>query len=159
MAFIGKGFTSKVTITRPANTTAYTANDVLGGAITFSAPGPSNGGDIIVTSVELEADITGVPAGMTTFALYLYSVTPPSALADNAAFDLPSGDRASFLGKLAVGTLVDEGSTLYVRTDNIFAQFKLGTSGALFGYLVTAAGFTPAANSEVYRLTLHSVAA
>lgn len=152
-----QGYTSPATITRPANTTAYTANDVLGGAITFSSAAPSAGADLIVTSVELEADITAIPAGMTTFNLYLYSVTPPSAIADNAAFDLPSGDRASFLGKIIIGAPVDEGSTLYVRADNVNAHLK-SASGSLFGYLVTVGGFTPAANSEVYKITLHGVA-
>lgn len=151
------GFTSPATITRPANTTAYTANDVLGGAITFAAAAPALGGDLMVTSVELEADIAAVPAGMTTFNLYLYNVTPPSAIADNAAFDLPAGDRASFLGKIVIGALVDEGATLYYRADNINAHIKT-TSSSVFGYLVTVGAFTPAGNSEVYKVTLHGVA-
>lgn len=153
-----EGFTSPVTITRPANTTAYTANDVLGGAITFTnaAPTSPQGNELIITSVELEADITAIPAGMTTFNLYLYNVTPPSAIADNAAFDIPSGDRASFIGKIVIGALVDEGSTLYIRADNINAHIKSANS-SLFGYLVTVGGFTPAANSEVYKLTLHGL--
>lgn len=153
-----QGYTSAATITRPANTTAYTANDVLGGAITFTAAGPSAGGDLIVTSVELEADIAAIPSGMTSFSLYLYNVTPPSAIADNAAFDIPSGDRASFLGKIALGTPVDEGSTLYIRTDQVNAHLKVASGGSLFGYVVTAGAFTPAGNSEVYKVTLHGVA-
>ena len=152
----GLGYTSPITITRPANADAYTANDVLGGALTFPLVGRS--GEVIqITSVELEADVAAVPAGMTSFALYLYSVTPPSALADNAAFDIPAGDRASFLGKVTAGTPVDEGSTLYVRTNGINAQMKLAST-SIFGYLVTAGGFTPAGNSEVYNVTLHTAA-
>lgn len=153
-----QGYTSAVTVTRPANTTAYTANDVVGAtaaAITFPSMGPS-GGDILVTSVELEIDIASIPSGMTSFRLYLYSVTPPSALADNAAWDFSSGDRASFLGYVDLGTPVDLGSTLYVRADIINAHFKLAATG-LFGYLVTNGGFTPASNSEVYKITLHAV--
>lgn len=151
-----QGYTSAVTVTRPANVTPYTANDDVGGAITFPTMGPS-GGNVIITSGELEIDVAAVPTGMTSFRLYLYSVTPPSALADNAAWDLPAGDRASFLGYVDLGTPVDLGSTLYVRTDGINAHFKLaGTS--LFGYLVTNGGFTPAGNSEVYVVTLHATA-
>jgi hypothetical protein len=89
--------------------------------------------------------------------LYLYSVTPPSAIADNGAWDLPSGDRASFLGSIAIPTMVDLGSTLYVEVNNIGKQVKLSGTH-LFGYLVTVAGFTPAANSEVYKLTVHATA-
>lgn len=150
------GYSAALTITRPANTTAYTAGDVVGGALTFPTMGPS-GGRVIITTAQLELDIAAIPTGMTSFTLYLYSVTPPSALADNAAWDLPSGDRAAFLGSIALGSPADLGSTLYVETSNINKQLKLaGTS--LFGYLVTAGGFTPAANSEQYVVTLHSVA-
>lgn len=149
------GYSAPLTITRPANQTPYTANDVVGGALTFPTMGPS-GGRIIITSVQLEIDVTAIPSGMTSFALYLYSVTPPSALADNAPFDIPSGDRAAFLGKISLGTPVDEGSTLYIEASNVNKQVKLaGTS--IFGYLVTAGGFTPAANSEVYVVTLNAV--
>lgn len=156
----GRGYTSPVTITRPANTTPYTAGDVLGAtaaAITFPLIGPANGGDLLITSIELEIDVTTIPAGMTTFALYFYSVTPPSALADNAAFDLAAGDRASFLGKVIIGAPVDEVSTLYYRTDNVNAHLKLA-SNSVFAYLVTVGAFTPAGNSEVYKITLHSIA-
>jgi hypothetical protein len=150
------GYSSPLTITRPANQTPYATRDVVGGALTFTTMGPS-AGRVRLISTQLELDIAAIPAGMTTFSLYLYNVTPPSALADNAAFDIPSGDRASFLGKISLGTVVDEGSTLYVETNNLNKQLKLaGTS--LFGYLVTDAGFTPAANSEVYVVTLHTVA-
>jgi hypothetical protein len=144
------------TITRPANTTPYTANDNVGGALTFTAVGPS-GGAVMITSAQLELDISAIPSGMTSFRLYLYNVTPPSAVADNGAFSLPSGDRASYLGYIDLGAPVNLGSTCYVEQTNINKQIKL--SGAnLFGYLVTNGGFTPAANSEVYVVTLHTQA-
>lgn len=152
---IGVAYSSPLTITRPANQTPYTAGDVVGGALTFPSMGPS-AGRIMLTSTQLELDIAAIPTGMTSFFLALYNVTPPSALADNAAWDLPSGDRASFLGIVQLGTPVDLGSTLYVEQNIINKQIKLaGTS--LFGYLVTQTGYTPAANSEVYVNTLHAV--
>ncbi len=151
----------QLSITRPANTTPYTAGDVLGAAaaaLTFPTMGPS-AARVMITGASLQIDITDIPVGMTSFRLYMYSVTPPSALADNAVWDLPSGDRAAFagMGYIDLGTPVDLGSTLYVQTDNINHPVKLaGTS--IFAYLVTNGGFTPAANSEVYRVTLHTVA-
>ena len=148
-------FNAATTITRPANTTTYSAGDVVGGAITFANMGTS-GGRIMLTSSQLELDIAAIPTGMTSFFVALYSVTPPSALADNAAWDLPSGDRASFLGIVQLGTPVDLGSTLYVEQNIINKQIKLAGTSA-FGYLVTATGYTPAANSEVYVCSLHSV--
>jgi hypothetical protein len=152
------GFTSVASFTRPANVTAYTALDVVGAtaaAITFANIGPS-AGNIMLTSAELQINTAAIPTGMTTFDLYLYSVTPPSALADNAAFDLPSGDRASFLGKITFPTIIDEGSTLYVRKEDLDCHIKLaGTS--VFGYLKTTGGFTPGAVSEGYVVTLHAI--
>lgn len=155
-----QGYKAAVTVTRPANATAYTANDVLGAtaaAITFPSVGPAAGGEVLITTVKLEIDVAAIPSGMTSFRLYLYSVTPPSALADNAAWDLPSGDRASFKGYVDIGTPVDLGSTLYVETLQVNKQITVPSGGSLFGYLVTNGGFTPAGNSEVYVVTLHSV--
>lgn len=152
---IGTAYSAPLTITRPANTTPYTALDVVGGALTFPSMGPS-AGRIMLTSTQLELDISAIPTGMTSFFLALYNVTPPSALADNAPWDLPSGDRSAFLGIVPLGTPTDLGSTLYVEQNIINKQIKLaGTS--LFGYLVTQTGYTPASNSEVYVNTLHAV--
>lgn len=151
-----RAYDVRVTITRPANQTAYTAKDVVGGALTFADMGPVGGGPVMLTSGELALHITAIPSGMTSFELALYSVTPPSAVADNGAWDYAAGDRASFLGKFIIGSPVDEGSTLYVEFNGLNKQIDL-TSSSLFAYLITTGGYTPAANSEVYTLTLHSV--
>jgi hypothetical protein len=148
-------YESSATITRPANVTAYTAGDVLGGAFQFANFGPL-GGRMRLVSASLRADIAAIPAGMTNFRLHLYNVTPPSAIADNAAFDLPAGDRAAYLGYIDLGNMVDLGATLLGQLDNISKQVKLAST-SLFGYLVTTGGFTPAANSEVYTPTLAGV--
>lgn len=152
---LGTAYSSALTITRPANTTPYTALDVVGGALTFPNMGP-DAGRIMLTSTQLKLDISAIPSGMTSFFLALYNVTPPSAFADNAAWDLPAGDRASFLGIVQLGTPVDLGATLYVEQNIINKQTKLAST-SLFGYLVTQTGYTPASNSEVYVTTLHSV--
>jgi hypothetical protein len=160
-ALASQGYTSSVTITRPNDTAAYAANDVIGAAtgstaaVEFTNVGPS-GGNIFITSAEFEVRAAALISGETSYRLHLYSVTPPSALGDNAAHDLPSGDRASYLGYISLGTPVDLGSTLYVGTDGINKHIKLaGTS--LFGYLVTIGAFTPAAET-VRKVTLHTVA-
>lgn len=150
-------YTAAVSNTRPADTTAYTAGDVVGptaAAWLFPSIGPS-GGRALITSASLEVDIAAVPSGMTSFRLYLYSVTPPSALADNAAWDLVSGDRASFLGYIDLGTPADLGSTLYCEVNGINKQVKIA-SADLFGYLVTNGAYTPN-SASVYKITLHSV--
>jgi hypothetical protein len=152
-----------VTKTRPANQTAYTANDVIGdsnGAIwTFQNCGAA-GQSIFITTIKLEIDIAAIPSGMTSFRLYLYRVSPASALADNAAFDLASGDRPGYIGYVDLGSPVDLGSTLFVQTDGVNKQLQMGAGDtSLYGYLVTNGGFTPAANSEVYVLSFNTVSA
>lgn len=141
-----RSFDSQTTFTRPANTTAYTAGDVVGAtlaAIEFRDIGDP-GISIVITDADLRIDVTSVPAGMTSFRLHLYNATPPSALADNAAWDLPSGDRAAYLGYIDLGTPVDVGSTLFVQTDGSGSkQIKMGATSSLWGYLVTNGGFTP----------------
>lgn len=152
-------YKSQVTITRPANTTAYTANDVLGAtaaAITINGIGPFDG-PVLLTSLELRPNISAIPAGMTSFRLYLYDATPPSALADNAAWDLPAGDRANFLGYVDLGSPADLGSTLFVQVDQVNKQIKLKGGYDLYAYLVTNGAFTPAGASEVYVLTVHGI--
>lgn len=153
------GISASVSQTRPANTTAYGAGDVLGPAAGSSAMdfnlGAISGSNIMITSASLERDVADLVSGETSYSLYLYSVTPPSALADNAVFDLPSGDRASFLGKISLGTPVDEGGTLYVEQNGINKQVKLAGTH-IFGYLVTAGAYTPV-SASVLKVTLNAV--
>lgn len=150
------GGSVQITITRPANTTAYSAGDVIGAAaaaLTF-ATGMASGQRVMIAGIDLEYDVAAIPAGMTTCRLHLYSVTPPSALADNAAWDLPSGDRASYLGYVDIPQILDMGSTLFIQSDNVNKAIQLSGSASVFAYLMTTVGFTPGAVSEVLKVRL-----
>ncbi len=155
----GFGYKSRVQITRPANVTAYTAGDVIGttgsGVLTFLL-GAANE-HVVITSVDLLHEVTAIPAGMTSFRLHLYSATPPSALADNAAWDLPSGDVSSYIGYIDFGVINDLGSNLFVQVDNVLKHVVCDASGQVYGYLVTNGGWTPGANSTVFDVTLRSI--
>lgn len=153
------GLTATQTITRPSDTTTYGVADVVGitGGGTAAIPfalGAVSGSSIMIRSVSFQRDAPALIASETTYFLYLYTVTPPSALADNVAFDIPSGDRASFVGKIALGTPVDEGSTLYIETNGVNKQVRLTGTG-LFGYLVTTGNYQPA-SAAVHRITMHA---
>lgn len=131
---------------------SHVAGDCNGAAGTFTSMGPSagrvmiNGASLVIASATVES---------TAWRLYLFSVTPPSAVADDGAFVLPAGDLASFLGYVDLGTAVDLGDNQYVEVNGINKQVKLaGTS--LFGYLVNLTTLTPAA--VAHTVTLHSVA-
>ncbi len=147
-----------IDITRPGNATPYNALDVLGAtaaALTFASFGEA-GKMYMITQARLRIDVAAIPSGMVGWRLHTYNVTPPSAPADNAAFDLAAGDRASYLGYLDMSAPIDAGATLVCQDLNIGKQVKLlGTS--LFGLLQTLGGFTPAGNSEVYHLDLTRV--
>ena len=145
------GFASSATFTPAA--AAYLANDVIEGAKAFALVGPTSGGAIIITNTRLRVDAAAVISGETSYTLQLYTVTPPSALADNAAWDLPSGDRASYVGAIALGTVVDVGSTLWVEQTGLTKQITVPSGGSLFGYLVTNGAFTAAATARVVTLT------
>lgn len=145
-------------IARPANVTAYTAGDVIGSVLQFSTI-TVNGGYIMIAGVDVRYDVATLPAGMGNLRLHLYTSTPPSAFADNAAWDLPGTDRAAYAGFIDVGTLTDLGSTLYASVENVNVLRKLDAgNSALFGYLQTTNGFTPAANSETLMVTVRGLA-
>ena len=144
------GFVSSATFTPTAD--PYSANDIIEGAKAFSLIGPSTGGAILITNTRLRVDHTAVISGETSYTIQLYTVTPPSALADNAAWDLPSGDRASYVGSIALGTVVDVGSTLYVEQTGLTKQITVPAGGSLFGYLVTNGAFTATAAARVVTL-------
>lgn len=157
---IGTGYRSVATVTRPANTTAYAANDVVGAAAAafeLASIGPS-GGHIMVTSVDILVHISSVPTGMSTFRLHLYDATPPSALADNAQFDIPSGDRNNYLGFISLDAPTDRGSSLHVQMVGVNQQYKLASgSSSLFAYLETVGGYTPN-SASVYQVRLRAIA-
>ena len=153
------GFQTSTTLTRPANVTAYSAFDVVGGALSFATMGLASG-HIILDSVRIIMNLTAVPAGMGGFYLILHNVTPPSAIADNApCTGMPAGDRASNIKlKLNLGTpvLMDGGGSVGLEVENLGLRLRLGATPTIFAYLVTATAWTPAANSETYTILLTS---
>lgn len=155
----GQGYRSEVVITRPANATAYTAGDIIGttsSAIHEFTQVGSAGGDVVVFGAELMIDLSAVPSGMSGFRLHLYSATPTAA-SDNAAYDLPSTDRALYGGYADFTTPEDLGSTLFSQVRFIYALMQLPSNGtSIFAQLQTVGGFTPT-SGEVYRLRLRTI--
>lgn len=165
----GKGYRSTVSITRPSNTTQYTAGDVIGiadggtpanagSAIhTLTSAGPS-GGFILLQSAALIFSDSSVISGMAGFRVHLYSSSPTAAL-DNAVFDLASGDRAAYMGYFDFPTPIDLGSTIYTQVDSIGRQIKLAAaSTSLFVEIETRGAYQPASGSTIeLRLTAMEV--
>lgn len=152
----GEGRGKRVTITRPGNATAYTAEDAVGdvsGSAILEFPGLLTPGTLnMILSATLEYHVAALPSGA-DFRLELYNASP-TAIADNAAWDLVSGDRTKHLGSIDFDALSDKGSTLKIDMDKINKAFMAGGSRSLFAILVASGGFTPAGNSEVLVVTL-----
>lgn len=154
-----------VSFSRTADTNAYTAGDVIGinnagspgSAIhTFTSVGPA-GGNIVITGADLTIGNTSVPAGMSNFRLHLYN-TSPTAILDNAAFDLVSGDITYHVGFIDLATPVDYGSIIFTSSLNVNLQVKLATSvTSLYGELVTVGGYTPASGTT-YQIRIRTLA-
>lgn len=165
----GIGATSTVNFTRPENTTAYTALDVIGiadsgtpanagSAIhTFTSAGPS-GGVVFITGWDLTIDLTAVPSGMSSFNLDIYDASP-TAILDNAAYDLVTADQAKHLVRLDAVTPADLGSSLFAGISNLNYQVKLASGvTSLYGILSTNGGYTPASATR-YRVRIRTIAA
>ena len=168
VAIVNKGgHKTALSITRPANILAYTAGDVVGVADAVTPANPGSGvlefvatgtfeGSIRINSVDLRVDLSAVPVGMGAFVLHLYDAAPDAVL-DNAAWTLSSaGDRAKYLGSVSLGSPAVAGATLFSQVEGVNkqVQIKEGVT-SLFGVLVTAGGYIPAAGT-VYAVRLHA---
>lgn len=156
----GTSYRSTVTVTRPSNTTAYTAGDVIGIAdagtpanagsavLTLSSAGPT-AGYVLIQSVSLIFSDSSVPSGMGAFRVHFYN-SSPTAILDNAPFDLVSADRTGYLGYVDLSTPLDFGSSLYTQTDYSGRLVKLAAaSTSLFAQIETRGAYTPVSGSSV----------
>ena len=149
----GKAYRSTVTITRPSNTTAYTAGDVVGDTggsaiLTLSSIGPS-GGFILIQSAALIFSDSTVPSGMGAFRVHFFNASP-TAIADNAPFDLTSGQRSLYMGYIDLSAPQDLGSTIYTQVDYPGRLIKLAAdSTTLFAEIETRGAYTPVSASTV----------
>lgn len=157
----GQAWLSTATITRAANTTPYTANDVYGTVFELQNIG-SSGGFVFLSSLDIMFNLTTLPSGMGSFAIYLYSSSPPSAITDNNPFNIASGDRGSIMslnGFNLTASLARGGGSVVAESLGINQLFKLASnSTSIWGYLVTLSAFTPAANSETAIIRARSFA-
>jgi hypothetical protein len=140
-------------ITRPSDTTAYAANDVVGptgGAAVgvladfFSANGASG----YIVKVELETDQA---ANVTPFRIYFFH-TAPTAIADNAAFTLLYADVAKRIGYVDIGNMSQEGSGSTGAAGYWTGQIAAKAAAAdndLYYVIVTKSAFTPASAQKL----------
>lgn len=138
---------------------AYLANDIMGASQEFAftmANGVAvpTGSLIRILTAITRIDATALQASEAAYQLQGYSVTQPSAQADNDAWTLASADLASYRGTIPLGTPVDLGAALYIKSSAIDLDVKLITS-SMFARLQTLAGFTPTAVAR--QVTLYGI--
>lgn len=146
----GRGVSASASFTPAA--AAYGALDIMSVAqafaFTYSDGTAVQPGSLIrIYTTVLKADVSALQASEAAYSLAMYSITPPSAQADNAAWTLASADLPYYLGTLALGTMVDAGAALYVKAQPTANQdFKLASGvSSIYGELVTTPGFTATA--------------
>lgn len=143
-----------------ADTTAGSLTSANAGTaiLTFENIGHNTNALRYITDVNLRWDVSAVPSGATSFRLHLYNASP-TAVVDNAAFDLVSGDRTKYLGYIEIAAPVDMGATLYSQNASVNKLIALAPdTRAIYGVLQTIGGYTPAA-SEVFKIELNAVPA
>lgn len=142
--------------TRPENTTAYDAGDVLGiadsgtpanaGSAIHSLTwdkSPRPGALLMLVKADLVVGLAAVPTGMANFRGHLYNAAP-TAILDNAAFALTSTDKDKHLGWFDLATPEDLGSQLKTFASPFVPYLLLTTSQDFKLLLETRGGYTPA---------------
>ena len=144
-------------ITRPANTTAYTAGDGVGTGTsvvsTLSNAARQNSGGGRILAVRLFKSGTTVTSA--TFTVLFFN-TAPTDVADNAAFNLLYAESSRFVGSVALSTMTVQGSgggfAFSAPNPSIWYTTASG-SKALYAVIIATAGYTPA-SAETFTLSV-----
>ena len=145
-----------IQVTRPNDTIAYTAGDVIstavGDALIFANMARNLGAFICIKMLTIRIDASAIPVGMAALRVHLYNA-PPTVLADNAAFDLPLADRDKYLGFIDAPTPILMGTTIWTEAVHSKTVKLAQESSTLYAVIQTIAGYTPTA-SRVKTVTI-----
>jgi len=151
MVSIGSSSTGKQasdTITMAHDTGAHHALDVVSTALgeILEFPSLGNAGDMVcILGSRMKYSGSAIPTSSTGYRLHLYNAVP-TAIADNAAFDVPSADLGKYIGYIPISTLVDFGNSCASNDNNVNFTAKLVGTG-LYGILQCIAAETPEIDS------------
>jgi hypothetical protein len=155
-------YSAAATFYSVTSASTYAANDAYGStasantttvAAPFELDAPS-AAKIMITSATLRIDTSATEA--TAWKLRLYSSLPTTTNTfDNAAFDIPSGDRSAYLGSINFGIPTDEGSTLFSEIDGVNKQLTLAST-RVFGLLTNVSSSTAITTAD-HVVKLHAV--
>jgi len=155
-------------MTRPANTTAYSANDAVSNNATAASVTPISFGaadladaPVLLTHLEILSTDTGPAAAGAIFEAWLFNADPTANSGvgggDNAAF---SQKQAGFVGRMAGSFIAAADGSIAMLTpvDGSFVGAKPVAGGTtIYALLKTLTAFTPSANGTTFTCTLRGV--
>lgn len=152
---MSREYIASTTFTRPADTTAYTANDLVANSVTAGSVVPMSF-TIPVPGISLERVQVSANSSTNTnakFNLQLYSSSPTATNGDNGAWLTTS---SNWLGTVAIDCTVSAFSdklTGMGYANTVDTPVSLG-SGTVYGLLQATAAYTPT-SAEVFTVTLY----
>lgn len=156
MSIATQVFESKsATFTRPNDTTAYAAGDVVANSTTAGSVLPLT---FLMGSRRIKlygAKITKSAAAVTTakFKLHLYKDSPTLANGDNGAWSTTSSNWIGSIDvDMSVNTFTDSNTSSSVSTASPII-FTADVDGLVYGILTATAAYTPAAQ-ETFSVSL-----
>ncbi len=151
---------STASFTRPNDTTAYAANDLVANSTTAGSVVPmpfvfptGYGASLQIRSIRIQK--SGTTATNGNFHVRLYASSPTCANGDNGAW---STNLSGYLGKsdpAIVEAFTDGCAVVDSLSELADLQVDLGTANVIYGLLVADAAYTPAAQ-EVFTVTLYA---
>lgn len=154
----GSSIAVRVERTRPANTTAYAANDAINGN------GVSTNWEFVLGRIATGSGVivganvaTDHAAGTAVLELDLYDASI-TLIADNDEATRLYANQGKYIGTIVFPALAKKtaGSTQAEATNtDIRYPFKCVGASKVYGILRTPAGFTPA-SAAAYQVTLHA---
>lgn len=149
---------SKVSFTRPADTTAYASGDIVansttaGSVVPLNFPNCSNGIGRTLQIRRVRIFKTNTSTTNASFRVHLFNVLPTVTSGDNAALAIATGG-ANYLGQvdITVGQGTGDGAAGQATTE--INCHPVGGATNLYGLLECRGAYTPG-SAEVFTISL-----
>lgn len=151
----GQGGTFSVEFTRPNDTTAYAAKDVVGpsvaGLLTFANIARVAGGTFYIVKARL---LTNLSTNTASYRLHLYTANTPAVISDNSPFAILWANRVARIGYIDFDATATEGTgsdcAISLNKDiRLHVKCDAGSRN-IYGVLEVMSAQTPVANQVFF---------